>query len=662
MRRLLSLVFALVCATSQAANTVPTDVQMPGTQPGEVLSPITPGSPVSSRLSLDPAKQCSFCHAKYNTATEPEHNWSGSMMSHAVRDPLFWGTLAVAEQDFDGSGDLCLRCHASSAWLAGRSVPTDGSALTKHDVNGIECDTCHRMTNPNGLEHKGVQNPPFIANSETSNPEGYYGSAQYVMWGSNDKMGPFSNAVAKHPSLKSNFHRSPDFCGTCHDVSNPVTGDLAHNNGAQFPLAPGTFSGIPGAQVYGKAAFNNPPYAYGIVERTYSEFKASLWPTTSVANYSKLPADLKAGAIKAAYDASASTSYKYEDGTTKYFICQSCHLKPTTGEASNKLHNSPKTRKDMPVHDLTGGNYWTPEAIKYMSNQGTLRVGGPLTAEQVTAIDAGIVRAKANLTQAAKLTVSSNTLKVINLTGHKLISGYPEGRRMWLNMKWYDANNNLLREDGTYGDIAVKIDGQNRTVRSLLDLSGTNTRIYEVHGSITQKWATQLLGWGTDPTMPVSYDRLTGAVTHTLGDVARLPIGSHEESFHFVLNNHVAKDNRIPPYGMKYTEAKKRNALPIPFCQYGCPSATGTFQYYDTLTLSPPTGAKTATISLMYQPTSWEYIQFLYQANKRTNSFLQNEGVNLLDAWLNTGMAEPYAMASVTWTAGTGGGGCGKKC
>jgi hypothetical protein len=57
----------------------------------------------------------------------------------------------------------------------------------------------------------------------------------------------------------------------------------------------------------------------------------------------------------------------------------------------------------------------------------------------------------------------------------------------------------------------------------------------------------------------------------------------------------------------------------------------------------------------MYQPTSWEYIQFLYLANNGTdpaqggNAFLGEEGVNMLDAWLSTGMAEPYVMASTTW-------------
>jgi hypothetical protein len=38
------------------------------------------------------------------------------------------------------------------------------------------------------------------------------------------------------------------------------------------------------------------------------------------------------------------------------------------------------------------------------------------------------------LNLAASIALASNTGTVTNLTGHKLIPGYPEGRRMWLNM------------------------------------------------------------------------------------------------------------------------------------------------------------------------------------------------------------------------------------
>jgi hypothetical protein len=380
-----------------------------------------------------------------------------------------------------------------------------------------------------------------------------------------------------------------------------------------------------------------------------------VWPSFSVADYDKLPTELKDGAIKAAYESSAASDFKYEDGSTKNYICQTCHLSSTTGQATSLLHNKPAARKDLPLHNLTGGNYWAPVAIKYMNGKGTLRLGGGLTQAQIASLDDGVERAKANLRQAAKLSVSENEVKVVNLTGHKLISGYPEGRRMWLNVKWYDANNKLLREDGKYGQLSVNLDGRQMAVSTLLDLKGKNTRIYEVHGSMTQRWATQLLDMGVSRDLPLSFDRVSGAVDYTLGDLAKARSGSVHETFHFVLNNNVAKDNRIPPYGMKYSEAKKRNALPVPFCQFGCPSSNGTFEYYDEVDLSPPKGAVTASIDLVYQPTSWEYIQFLYLANKGGNAFLAEEGANLLDAWLNTGMAEPYVMASATWTRGKNG-------
>ena len=117
-----------------------------------------------------------------------------------------------------------------------------------------------------------------------------------------------------------------------------------------------------------------------------------------------------------------------------------------------------------------------------------------------------------------------------------------------------------------------------------------------------------------------------------------------------MLNNKVVKDNRIPPYGMDYDESQKRNILPVPAGQYGNPSSGGSFDYWDEFALNPPVNAASAEIKLMYQPTSWEYIQFLYLANNGSVSFLADEGANILDAWINTGMAAPHVMESISWT------------
>ncbi|HWR26455.1 MAG TPA: hypothetical protein VN316_01115 [candidate division Zixibacteria bacterium] len=747
---------------ASAATNVPTEIQAPGTQPGEVGN-------------LELPDKCDNCHGGYNKTVEPAHIWRGSMMAQAARDPIYWATMAIAEQDFDGAGDLCLRCHTQTGWLAGRSVPTDGSALTASDADGVVCDLCHRMTNPDSLEHTGVQNPPFIANDELTPPAGYYGGGMFVitdvksmvlpgtagitliaqiagflilvsgavyarrknflkhakmsrialllgflsfmlmgfslasnflsrislnfmgllivshaiiglltlfmgiflvfgkkrkkttmkatffawalgmfigillysyLWSGPEKLGPYNDAVAEHQFMQSKFQRSADFCGTCHDPSNPVVGDLANNGGAQPGSNHVLRSGIPGSPVDGKAAFNNFPYKYGIVERTYSEHKASLLSAMLVSDYNKLPAELQDGAPRAAYESAiiAGTGGNYSDGTPRYFSCQTCHMRPVTGTGA-AMQNAP-VRKDLPLHDLTGGNYWIPDAIKYLDSQGKLRLGG-LTTAQIAALDDGKTRAMKQLGQAASLSVSGNTLKVINLAGHKLITGYPEGRRMWLNIKWYDGTGTLLREDGKYGKLTVNMPGVPSQVDTILNLNDSNTKIYETGYAMTQEWGAKLLSLGYNASLPLSYNRTTGGVDYTLGQLAAQAPGTYHETFRFIID-YVARDNRIPPYGMSYDEARIRNALPVPSTQYGGKPG-GRYNHWDEIALNPPAGATDATIYLLYQPTSWEYIQFLYLANNRQNTFLANEGSHIMEAWLNTGMAAPYVMASTEW-------------
>ena len=633
-----AVAFALALLLAPGANaavTVPTDVQLPGTQPGEASN-------------IESVSRCDNCHGNFEPGGEPWFNWAGSMMAHASRDPLFWATVAIAEQDFDGAGDFCIRCHVPEGWLAGRSTPTDGSGLAENDADGVQCDVCHRSVNPDGSEHVGAQTAPFLANDGGTPPTGYYGSGMYVISDGNAKLGPYADADANHQFQQSYFHRSEDLCGTCHDVSNPVVGDLAHNNGAQVPLAPGTFSGVPGAPVEDKAAFNNFPFQYGVVERTSSEHKASAWDTTRVSDYLTLPLELRDGAVEDAYQAAllAGNGGDYEDGTPRFFSCQSCHMRPTVGEGCNK---NPPIRADLPLHDLTGGNYWVPQAIQYLDALDQLVLGGGLSSDQTSAMDVGILRAQQTLSSAAALGIAGNLLTVTNLTGHKLISGYPEGRRMWLNVQWFDAADALIAEDGAYGDLVVDLDGTPTTVQTLLDPESPRARVYEAHAAITQEWANQLLGLGVSPGLPLSFDKVTGAVDHTLGDLAAQAPGTHHETFHFVLNNEVVKDNRIPPWGMDHDESVVRNIVPVPAEQYGNPTSGGTYEHWDEVVLDPPPGADHATITLYYQPTSWEYIQFLYLANTGTNEFLGQEGERILDAWLNTGMATPFAMATTAW-------------
>ncbi|KPJ98122.1 MAG: hypothetical protein AMK71_11900, partial [Nitrospira bacterium SG8_35_4] len=205
------------------------------------------------------------------------------------------------------------------------------------------------------------------------------------------------------------------------------------------------------------------------------------------------------------------------------------------------------------------------------------------------------------------------------------------------------------------------------------DLHNPKLKVYEVHPAMTKEWADVLLSVGYPATMPLSFDRLTGQPDFTLGDLAALPASqpgniSFHETFHFVLNNHVAKDNRIPPYRMSYDEAQKRNALPVPDNQFGG-TPGGVYQHWDEFDISTiaPAGAVSADLTLYYQGTSWEYVQFLNNAVSTTPTgtgapnpvtpFLADEGKNFLDAWVNAvdangnTMVPPHVMATATWNS-----------
>ena len=672
-----------------AADIVPNEIMMPGTQPNEVGS-------------FESPDKCDNCHAGYNVDdldAEPTTGWRGAAMGNAGRDPVFWATLAIAEQDFDGAGDLCIRCHSAKGWYGGRSTPTDGSGLASNgDENGIDCDTCHASTNTDNSDPvlQGVMIPPFVANcngdSAGSDPaitkcdtgEGFYGSGMLSLWPQvNEKLGPYAenDAEARHQFAQSAWHRHPDFCGTCHDVSNSAVGDLAPGNGAQpgnphsvvssWDLGLTNDEGIPipelGGAIENKAAFNNPPYAYGVVERTFSEYKSSpLWEM-SVSEFPNLPDDLKVagGSLDVTYQAALAASNEatanggnpgdYADGTPRTFSCQSCHMRPVGGDGAPGCNkNGAPVRKDLPRHDHTGGNYWFASMAQYQDNVGTLRVGDGLNSTQLLAMDLGQKRAVKHLTEAGSLSIENggNILKVTNLTGHKLITGYPEGRRMWLNIKWYDVDDNPIDEYGEYGslDVSIDLDGdgqaENITVETILDLDDADeadTRIYEAHYAMTQEWANVLLVVGYSPDMALSYDRETGAVDYTLGQLAAQDPGTYHETFHFALNNHVSKDNRIPPYEMNYVDAQKRNTLPVPADQYGMTfdqngnPLSSTYEYWDEIDLNviKPSGAVSATIDLLYQGTTWEYIQFLKLANNGQNAFLGDQGDAMFDAWFN---------------------------
>jgi hypothetical protein len=522
--------FAVVAPPGGIAPTTLRDFDMPGTQP------LTAGA-------LNAPTVCLTCHGGYNVAVEPYHNWQGSMMAHASRDLLFEACMAIGNQDAPDSGDLCLRCHNSAGWLGGRSVPTDGSQMTSADRVGVSCDLCHRMLDP--IYAPGVSPPEDLAilNALAAIPDDF-GNGMYVVDPSGTRRGPFADADIAHTALVSPFHQEAAFCGTCHDVSNP-----AFQSDGMGHYVPNTFDA---------ASSTQDPTVLMPIERTYSEW------------------------LHSAYNSPGGVfAPQFGGNKTHVASCQDCHLRDVTGVGCN-VPGAP-VRADLPLHDMTGGSAWLASLLPSQFP------GEVNTA----AINAGVARARYMLQNAASLELQQQgqqlLVRVTNETGHKLPTGYPEGRRMWLHVRFYDEADHLLHESGAY-DAASGVLTHDE-----------HLKLYETEPGLDETTAP-LVGVAPGP------------------------------SFHFVLNNKIFKDNRIPPRGFSNAAFATFGGAPV-----GASYADG--QYWDDTLYDMPACATRAEVTLYYQSTSKEFVEFLRDENV-TNS----KGQDMYDLWAANGKCPPELM------------------
>ena len=343
-------------------------------------------------------------------------------------------------------------------------MPTDGSALDEAlgDFDGVSCHMCHRMVDP----VPSAENPPedqAILAGLAHPPVQEVGSGQFVIDPEDRRRGPFDLPnFFLHEWRQSDFHRESLLCGTCHDVSNPV-----------FELqSDGTYAlgNLDQAHPTGDKHDQFP------IERTFSEWKAS--------DYAIAPIE---------------TDGRFGGRRPQVSSCQDCHMPDTKGTAC--VPGLGEVRDDLPQHDLNGANSWVLRAIRRLYPDGETGLTDQTVAR-------AIARNKSMLRRAADLESflrdGELVVRVINQTGHKLPTGYGEGRRMWINVRFLDARGDLISERGAYDQGTATLT--------------PDTRVFEIKHGIGPNVAAA-----------------TG-----------LPTGP---SFHFVLNNVIEADNRIPPRG-----------------------------------------------------------------------------------------------------------------
>lgn len=287
------------------------------------------------------------------------------------------------------------------------------------------------------------------------------------------------------------------------------------------------------------------------------------------------------------------------------------------------------------------------------------RIGGTAVGAATNGVlqNAATIKTTSEVADTVEYDPATGGLKfrVHNNTGHKMISGFPEGRRMFVNVKFYN-NSGLIYEINPYSDTAD-------TIKGLPWEDSLNSPMI------------------TDPSKEIYIDELVYEAK--LGST----LTGEKKTFHFALATHRYKDNRIPPKGFRIAEAATRLSEPV---WHGV-SDNNYFtsnEYaggYDEIDLSNlkdpfaqalyntyrPKNATSVVVTLYYQTTSREYIEFLRDEINgtgrltlpasayviQTNPFftkLKAWGTTIYDMWFHNRKmpgGAPFEMTRGTWSA-----------
>lgn len=271
--------------------------------------------------------------------------------------------------------------------------------------------------------------------------------------------------------------------------------------------------------------------------------------------------------------------------------CMSCHLPGEVGTAAGArdLRNRVVHR-----HELAGGNTWMPLVLAgehpELGREQAFRNTADAARRQLQESSANLaIIAPAEVTAGAAADVEL-LVRVENLTGHKLPTGYTEGRLCWLELVVEDANGQRLLHSGAYDPVAGR-----RAARE----DDPQLRTYEARTS-------------------------AGGV----------------EGFHFVLQDGVIEDTRIPPRGFMPTD----ETLPVGRDYPVQPN--GALAHWDEAPYRfraprDAVGPLSVRATLWYQTASREYVEFL-----RDENHTDDNGRRMFDLWERYDRSPPVDMVS----------------
>ncbi len=555
------LVLSPIRADQVQLPTTTADFFQPGTQP------LPDGFQEFEVSSLS----CLNCHQfedddNPDEITSPYINYAGSMMAQSARDPVWRAAVSIANQDANGAGEYCIRCHAPMGWGSGRSSTGDLDDLwAPDDTDGIGCSFCHRMVDPIFNAENPAQDADILqalVDAGTYPDPAHPGNGRFIFDPIDDRRGPLDDVgINMHGAAQiwhSPHHSEASFCAPCHDLGNPV------------------FTWNEAEQKYDVTAMDAPHPTQDVYhmfpeQRTYSEWLHSDFADTGV----YFPDGRFGGNA-------------HPDGVMK--SCQDCHMPKTYG-ANCAFWYLPDigTRPDIDVHSFAGGNTWVIGAVHDLWDP-------TYTGLSEDVVNMSMQRTADLLAAASDMDVEQDEaqldIRVTNWSGHKLPTGMPEGRRMWLNVQYLDAAGTIVEELGAYDWMDASLDAAS-----------------------TQVWEARL------------------GVSQEVADLTGVDAG---ESYHLVLCDQFVIDNRIPPVGFTNAEFEAIGAAPV-----GATYADG--QHWSDTSFEIPVGATSAVVTMYFQTTTREFMEFLRDANTTDNN-----GQEAWDAYVARGMSPPVIMDSTT--------------
>ena len=471
---------------------------------------------------------CATCHDGLTDSSGENvsivRDWETSMMANATKDP-FWRAKVATELERNPHlssviNDRCSECHAPMANFEITRV--QGGEISLFGPAGI-LDPDHDFYDA-GMNGVSCTVCHQITDDVTlGTPAGASGNYKIndtkTLYGqySNITAQPMINSTGYTPQHSAHISDSA-VCATCHDLKTP----FVDANGELVSTTPDT-------------EFPE--------QMPYTEWQHSI----------------------------------FDDAGSNPQSCQDCHMPKTISRVSS-TPGWLGAKDGFAKHQLVGAN--TTMLTLFKNNAAQLDVTS-------ANMDLSISRARAMLQSAVNITfvsASANNgvlearLKVQNNSGHKTPTSYPS-RRMWLNFKVTDSNNNIVFESG-------RINADGSIVGADND---TDSTVFEPHYNlITSADQVQIY----EPIMGNS----DGNVTFTLLRGAQY-----------------LKDNRLTPKGFdKFT-------VPSDIAVRGLAMNDADFnQGSDEITYRIPVavaGELNVSVSLNYQTITHGFLQDLYRDN-----------------------------------------------